>query len=129
MAESASDELKTQQSPPPRASIEAVEADIAHTRERLAMTLAGLNAEVRALLDPDTPVTLNPAGTRDITDKIAVGLRTTGQIRALARVRTLRPLGVMTGLGVFLVRSGIARRLWNRQRRSRQPAAASPATD
>ena len=129
MAEGASDELKTQQPSQPRASVEAVEADIVHTRERLAMTLAGLNAEVHALLDPNTPVTLASGGTRDVTDKIAAGLRTTGQIRALARVRTFGPLGVVTGLGVFLFRSGIARRLWNRKRLQRDRTPSRVAVD
>ena len=79
MAEGTSEELKTRQPSQPGASVEVVEADIVHTRERLAMTLAGLNAEVRALLDPNTPVALASAGTRDLTQTIAVGLRTTGR--------------------------------------------------
>jgi hypothetical protein len=129
MAEGTSDELKARQRSQPRASVEAVEADIVHTRERLALTLAGLNAQVHALLDPDNPVVLASGGTRDVTDTIALGLRTTGQIRALARLRTFGVLRVVTGLGVFLFRSGIARRLWNRQRPQRDRTSSRVAID
>jgi hypothetical protein len=129
MAEGASDELKTQPPSQPRASVEAVEADIVHTRERLSLTLAGLNAEVRALLDPNTPVTLASGGTRDAAHKIAVGLRTMRQIRALARVRTFGPLGVVAGLGVFLFRSGLTRRLWNQKRRQLDRTPSRTAAD
>jgi hypothetical protein len=116
MAEVASDELKTPP-PQPRAGVEAVEADIVRTRERLSRTLNGLSAEVRALLDPSMPVDLASGGARDVADKFAVGLRKAGQIRALVRVRRFGPVGAVTGLAVFLFRSGIARRLWNRKRR------------
>jgi hypothetical protein len=113
MAEGAGDKLKTP-SPQPREHVEALAADIAQTRERLSTTLAGLNAEVRALLDPSTPVSLALAGTRDVADKLALAIRTTGQVRALARVRRFGPVGAVTGLTVFLFRSGLVRRFWNR---------------
>jgi hypothetical protein len=129
MAEGTSDELNIRQPSQPRATVEAVEADVVHTRERLALTLAGLNAQVHALLDPDTPVALASGGTRDVADTIALGLRTTGQIRALARLRTFGLLRVVTGLGVFLFRSGIARRLWNRQRLQRDRTPSRVAVD
>jgi hypothetical protein len=116
MAEDAGDAVKA----PRPATVEAVEADIARTRERLSVTMTALNGEVRVLLNPDLPVTLAPAGNRDAADKVAVGLRAAGRIRALARQRHAGRVGTVAavvGLTVFLFRSGIARRIWHRKER------------
>jgi hypothetical protein len=105
---------------PPASTVASVEADIARTRERLSFTLTALNGDVRALLDPETPVILPPPGNRDAADTVAAGLRTVGQIRALARpgqAGPLRLVTIVTGVTVFLFRSGVARRVWNRKRR------------
>ena len=116
MAENASDPV----TPPRKATVESVEEEIARTRVRLSATLSQLNGDARALLNPNTPVTIAPAGNRDAADRVASGLRTAGQISALARPRKEGPLGILTavtGLTIFLVRSAIARRLRNRKRR------------
>ena len=58
--------LKTQATTvtaPRKATVESVEEEIARTRERLSVTLTQLNGDVRALLNPNTPVTIAPAGT------------------------------------------------------------------
>ena len=104
---------------PRKATVESVEEEIARTRERLMLTLTQINGDVRALLDPDAAVVIAPAGNRDAVDKVAVGLRTAGQITALARPAKAGPFGVVravTGLTVFLLGSGLVRRLWQRKR-------------
>lgn len=116
MAEHASDHVTA----PRKATVESVEEEIARTRERLSVTLIQLNGDVRALLDPTTPVTIAPAGDRDAADKVAAGLRTAGRISALARPRKAGFLGIVTavtGLTVFLFRSGIAGRISNWKKR------------
>jgi hypothetical protein len=115
MAENASEHVTAR-----KPTIESVEEDISRTRDRLSVTLTQLNGDVRALLNPGTPVVIAPAGNRDAVDKVAAGLRTAGRISSLARPRTAGPLGILTaatGLTVFLFRSGIARRIWSRKRR------------
>jgi hypothetical protein len=102
------------------ASIEAAEAQIARIRDRLASTLTAVQGEVIALLDPETPVVRAPIATRGAVDRIAAGLRTTGQLRALAHAKTSGALGwvtVMTGLGVFLFQ--LTRARWRGRRKSR----------
>jgi hypothetical protein len=114
MAENASHAVPV----PPASTVESVEANIARTRERLSLTLTALNGDVRALLDAETPVVLPPPGHRDAAATVATGLRTAGQIRALARTAKAGPMGLATiSLTLFLFRSGMARRVWNRKRR------------
>jgi hypothetical protein len=116
MAENASHAVTA----PRKTTVESVEEEIARTRERLSVTLTQLNGDVRALLNPNTPVMIAPVGDRDATDKVAAGLRTAGQINALARPRKAGPFGMLravTGLTVFLFGSGIAPRVWRRKRR------------
>ena len=112
MAENASGPVTT----PQKATVESVHEEIARTRERLSVTLAQLNGDVRALLNPNTPVTIAPPGHRDAADKVAAGLRTAGQISALAhpgKARPFRILRVVIGLTAFLTHTGIGRRIWN----------------
>lgn len=122
MAQGAGDELRPQAPVTAQSSLsplEECEANIARTRERLSVTLTALNGEVHALLDPDTPISLSSGGS-DSVDLVAVGLRTTGQLRAIARTGKLGGFAIVTvlaGLGLFLYRSGIARRLWGRKQR------------
>jgi hypothetical protein len=132
MAEGARDELRARQPTTHNSRVEAVEADIVRTRERLSLALTALNGEVRALLDPNTSVTLASADTRDVADKIAAGLRATGQMSALARARKSGPFGILTaatGLGVFLFRVGPARLIWNRKKRGHQARHAPTSVE
>lgn len=117
MADKASDDVRAQQ--PRKATVESVEEEIARARQRLSVTLIQLNDDVRALLDPKIPVSLAPIDHREAAHT-AAGPRSAGRNSALARFRKARPLGILTavtGLTVFLFRSGIARRVWNRKKR------------
>lgn len=99
-------------------TVKSIEAEIARTRERLSVTLTGLNGDVRALLDPEMPVLIAPAGHRDAVEKVAVGLRSAGQISALVRPRKAGGFGILravAGLIVWLFRSGAPQRLWSRR--------------
>lgn len=119
MAEVAN-ELRVQQPASGSPTVEAIEKDLAQTRGRLSMTLSALNGEVRMLLDPQTAGNPAPPRTRDAADLVARGLRTAGQIRGLARSARSGPVGiatVVTALVLFLSRSGLADRLWNRTER------------
>jgi hypothetical protein len=112
MAENAGDDMTT----PPKATVESFEAEIARTRQRLSVTLGALNGDLRALLNPDIAIAIDSAGHRDAADKVAVGLRTAGQIRALVRPKRGGYLGIATtaaSVAIFLFRSGIARPIWS----------------
>jgi hypothetical protein len=116
MAENANDPVTA----PRKVTIESVEEEIARTRQRLTVTLAQLNGDARALINPNTPVVVAPAGRRDAVDTVAAGLRTAGRIGALARPGTSGPFGMLraaTGLTMFLFRSGMAWRAGSRKRR------------
>jgi hypothetical protein len=93
--------------------VDALEAEVARTRERLSATLGALNGEVQALLDTRTPLTSAPQGTRSLADVAALSLRATGHIRAIAQRRRLGQLALVTaiaGLAAFVLRAGLARR-------------------